>query len=153
MLRRFTPAGFSFDKRNLCGVRRLDASGGTGKPAVAYEAARSNARAALFIDSDGSSACLCNASRFTSGCRYLSERSVRATLRALASYSAASASSLTVNSGVVDADRETVAIHGPFAQFFTLEYCKLCRSFSGHFTAPLWKHVGASCISEPRMRR
>jgi hypothetical protein len=76
-----------------------DASGGTGKPAVAYEAARSNARAALFIDSDGSGACLSNASRFTSGCRYLSERSVRATLRALASYSAASASSLTVNWG------------------------------------------------------
>jgi hypothetical protein len=54
---------------------------------------------------------------------------------------------------VANADSETVAIHGSFDQFFTLEYCELCKSFPGHFTAPLWKHAGASCIPEPQMPR
>jgi hypothetical protein len=54
---------------------------------------------------------------------------------------------------VANADSETVTIHGSFDQFFTLEYCELCKSFSGHLTAPLWKHAGASYIPEPQMPR
>ena len=54
---------------------------------------------------------------------------------------------------VVNADSETATNHGSFDQFFTLEYCGLCRSFSGHFTAPLWKHAGVSYIPEPQMQR
>jgi hypothetical protein len=45
--RRFTPAGFSCDKGTFALLAGCDGSGGTGKPAVAYQAVRSNARAAF----------------------------------------------------------------------------------------------------------
>jgi hypothetical protein len=45
--RRFTPAGFSCNRGTFAPLAGYDNSGGTGKPAVAYEAARSHARAAF----------------------------------------------------------------------------------------------------------
>ena len=46
--RRLTPGGgFSCDRGTFAPLAGFDNSGGTGKPAVAFEAARSNAHAAL----------------------------------------------------------------------------------------------------------
>jgi hypothetical protein len=42
-------AGFSCDKGTFALLAGCDGSGGTGKPAVAYEAARSHARAAFYV--------------------------------------------------------------------------------------------------------
>jgi hypothetical protein len=41
--------GFSCDKGTFAVFVGCDGSGGTGKPAVAYEAARSHARAAFYV--------------------------------------------------------------------------------------------------------